>query len=98
MYASISRRGPQPGAPIGRISGVGPGIRCGAWNDPACGVRLRFPSMQAMKALVFSAAFVLLFVPQAHAQQLKLDIRDGRVSLDAQNVPVRQILAEWARV
>jgi hypothetical protein len=32
------------------------------------------------------------------AQQLTLDIRDGLVTLDASNVPVRQVLAEWARV
>ena len=51
-----------------------------------------------MKAFVFFAAFVLLLAPQVHGQQMKLEIRNGRVSLDAQNVPVRQILAEWARV
>src|SRR5262245_19470025 len=55
--------------------------------------------MQSMKASVLSVgAFVLLLASHADAQQMKLDIRDGRVSLDAQNVPVRQILAEWARV
>ncbi len=34
----------------------------------------------------------------ASAQQLSLDIRDGLVTLQATNVPVRQVLAEWARV
>lgn len=34
----------------------------------------------------------------ASAQQLSLDIRDGLVTMSANNVPVRQILAEWARV
>lgn len=34
----------------------------------------------------------------AWAQQLNLDIRDGLVTLSATNVPVRQVLAEWARV
>lgn len=29
---------------------------------------------------------------------MKLELKDGRVTLDAQNVPVRQILAEWARL
>ena len=53
---------------------------------------------QSMKAFVFFAAFVLLLAPHVHGQQMKLEIRNGRVSLDAQNVPVRQILAEWARV
>ena len=53
---------------------------------------------QSMKVFVFFAAFVLLLAPHVHGQQMKLEIRNGRVSLDAQNVPVRQILAEWARV
>jgi len=34
----------------------------------------------------------------ASAQQLTLDIRDGLVTMTATNVPVRQVLAEWARV
>ena len=34
----------------------------------------------------------------AQAQQLTLDIRDGLVTMSATNVPVRQVLAEWARV
>lgn len=34
----------------------------------------------------------------ASAQQLKLDITDGLVTLSATNVPVRQVLAEWAKV
>jgi hypothetical protein len=56
--------------------------------------------MRYMKApFLFVGALVLLLAPQAQAQQpMKLEIRDGRVSLDAQNVPVRQILAEWARI
>jgi hypothetical protein len=35
---------------------------------------------------------------QVAAQQLSLQIQDGKVTLDAVNVPARQILAEWARV
>ena len=54
--------------------------------------------MQYMKPSVFCVAFVVLLAPHAIAQQMKLEIHDGRVSLDVQNVPVRQILAEWARV
>jgi hypothetical protein len=54
--------------------------------------------MESMKVFAFLAAFVLLLTPHVNGQQMKLEIRDGRVSLDAQNVPVRQILAEWARV
>ena len=52
-----------------------------------------------MKTTLLLVAAGLLFVPRtADAQQLKLLLRDGRVSLEAQNVPVRQILGEWARV
>ena len=41
----------------------------------------------------------LLSAASARAQpQLTLTIQDGRVTLDARNVPVRQILAEWAKV
>ncbi len=47
----------------------------------------------------FSAVALLLVVaaPGA-AQDINLEIRDGHVSLTARNAPVRQILAEWARV
>jgi hypothetical protein len=34
----------------------------------------------------------------AAAQQVHLQIHNGRVTLDATNAPARQILAEWARV
>ena len=34
----------------------------------------------------------------ASAQQLELELHDGLVTLSAINVPVRQILAEWAKV
>jgi len=43
-------------------------------------------------------ALALLVALPASAQQLSLDIRDGLVTLQATNVPVRQVLAEWARV
>lgn len=53
-----------------------------------------------MKTSAFLAALVAaaLLPARADAQNLKLHIQDGRVTLEAQNVPVRQILAEWARV
>jgi hypothetical protein len=54
-----------------------------------------------MKTPALAAAFVavLSMLPApALAQQLTLRLHDGLVTLDAQNVPVRQILAEWARV
>jgi len=53
-----------------------------------------------MKTSAFLAAIVAaaLLPSRADAQNIKLQIQDGRVTLEAQNVPVRQILAEWARV
>ena len=52
-----------------------------------------------MKKLFCSCAVlaVLTAVP-AFAGELKLTIANGRATLIAQDVPVRQILAEWARV
>lgn len=51
---------------------------------------------------VFSAATVILVACLAapgHAQQpVRLEIRNGRVNLKAENAAVRQILAEWARI
>jgi hypothetical protein len=38
------------------------------------------------------------FVLPASAGELKLTIADGRATLIAQDVPLRQILAEWARI
>ena len=48
---------------------------------------------------LLAALVALAFLPaRADAQQMNLQIENGRVTLHAQNVPVRQILAEWARV
>jgi hypothetical protein len=49
-------------------------------------------------ALAAVALFLLLAPTTSNAQQLNLQLRDGLVTLDAQNVPIRQILSEWARV
>jgi hypothetical protein len=43
-------------------------------------------------------AAVCVLAQPAYAQQLTLEIQNGLVTLDARNVPVRQILAEWTRV
>lgn len=52
-----------------------------------------------MKTSALLAALVLLLAaPRADAQQLQLQIENGLVTLNAQNVSVRQILAEWSRV
>ena len=50
-----------------------------------------------MARVLLALAFVAVALP-AFAQQLTLQLKDGRVTLDATGVPVRQILAEWARV
>lgn len=44
------------------------------------------------------AAAVVVWAVSASAQPLTLEFRDGRVSLDATAVPVRTVLAEWARL
>jgi len=52
-----------------------------------------------MKRLVFSLFILTCCAPAvAAAGGLTLSIRDGLVSIDAQDVTVRQILTEWARV
>ena len=51
-----------------------------------------------MKCLIAAFGLVVAAALPATAQQLTLDIADGRVTLDATNVPARQILAEWARI
>jgi hypothetical protein len=50
-----------------------------------------------MRILISTLALLTAFALPAEAQ-LKLQIADGRVTLDATNVPARQILAEWARI
>jgi hypothetical protein len=48
---------------------------------------------------MFTAAVASIFtVAPAFAQQLQLSMANGRVTLVARDVPVRQILAEWARI
>lgn len=53
-----------------------------------------------MKTSAFLAALAILLIApsRSDAQQMKLQIQNGLVTLDAQNVSVRQILAEWARI
>jgi len=43
-------------------------------------------------------ACLSLGVASAHAQSVKIEFHDGRVSIAAQNATPRQILAEWAKV
>ncbi len=53
-----------------------------------------------MKTFTIAAIFALLCVPAASARagDLRLTIANGRVTIIAQDVPLRQILDEWGRV
>jgi hypothetical protein len=50
-----------------------------------------------MRCLAAALLMAAVAVP-ASAQSLKMSFSDGKVSLDATQVPVRTILAEWARL
>jgi len=52
----------------------------------------------SMRRVVLGILLAALCPVLAQAGELSLTIRDGRVSLVARDVTVRQILAEWARV
>jgi hypothetical protein len=54
--------------------------------------------MQKLFCCVIFGAFFVGTAAAANAGDLKLTIAGGRVTLIATDVPVRQILAEWARV
>jgi hypothetical protein len=51
-----------------------------------------------MKKVVFGLLVLTLSAVPGWAAGLKLAIGDGKVSIDAQDVTVRQILTEWARL
>ena len=51
-----------------------------------------------MKKLVFALLVLIWSASPSWAAGLELSMQDGLVSLDAQNVTVRQILTEWARI
>src|SRR5688572_5495928 len=51
-----------------------------------------------MKRLVFSLLLLVWSASPSWAAGLKLSMQAGLVSLDAQDVTVRQILTEWARI
>src|SRR5436190_11873724 len=52
----------------------------------------------SFRMLVVAGLLVGLAASAAAQAPLQLQISDGRVTLHAENVPVRTILAEWARV
>ena len=51
-----------------------------------------------MRYLIFALIVAACAADPLAAAELQLSIQDGRVSLDAQDVTVRQILTEWARI
>ena len=51
-----------------------------------------------MKGVLAFTLAALLHAPLVEGAGLTLDIRDGKVMLDAQDVTIGQILTEWARV
>ena len=51
-----------------------------------------------MKKLVLTVFLLACLVSTGRAAGLRLSIEDGRVSIDAQDVTIRQILNEWSRV
>lgn len=51
-----------------------------------------------MRRILLTIALSFAFSLPAAAQQMKLAFNDGRVSLNATNVPVRTILTEWGRL
>jgi hypothetical protein len=54
--------------------------------------------MKTLLRCAFVAALALGLAAPANAGDLKLTIENGRVTLIAQDVPLRQILQEWARI
>src|SRR6266540_6397885 len=53
---------------------------------------------QTLLRCAFGAALACGLAGPASAGDLKLSMQDGRVTLIADNVPLRQILQEWARI
>jgi len=51
----------------------------------------------SLRCVLLAALMAAVSIP-ASAGELKLTMQDGRVSIQADNVSVRQILQEWARV
>ena len=51
-----------------------------------------------MRKLILALLVLPLFTGTSAAAGLALSIQDGKVSIDAQDVTIRQILTEWARI
>ena len=52
----------------------------------------------SFKRLSLCALLLSVYAGSAAAQTVKIEFTDGRVNLNAQNAPVRTVLAEWARL
>lgn len=50
------------------------------------------------QVLLFAAVFAFLASPARAQQSVKLEIKDGKVTLEANNAPARQILSEWSKI
>ena len=51
------------------------------------------------KALtLFALGLLALYPPTAHAGQLRMEFRNGTVSISAADVPLSQVLSEWSRL
>ena len=59
---------------------------------------LRSNGFMSFRTITICAGLLLFFAGSSAAQAVKLEFQDGKVNLIAQNVPVRVILAEWARL
>ena len=51
-----------------------------------------------LRGVAVAVALLLCLAQTAQAQALRLEFNNGRVSLNVQNVPLRGVLAEWARL
>jgi hypothetical protein len=47
---------------------------------------------------LFALAALVLCTPRADAGQLRMEFRNGAVSISAADVPLKQVLSEWARL
>src|SRR5713101_6086810 len=54
--------------------------------------------MKAMKTLIVGLATLLLAAASPALADVRVTMQDGRVSIVAKDVTIRQILTEWARV
>jgi hypothetical protein len=55
-------------------------------------------TLTRVAALATAAALLFCFAGPVHAQNVKLEFRDGKVNLTTQNASLRAILTEWARL